>query len=382
MKRFFSALLALVLLLCFGLAALAATSASYRYDSTFKTKTLAKYTAFADVYSPGLSFALPGLTRTDFPGSYCTAMTPQGICFVEDYIVLSAYDEIDDYAKQSKTAPHAAHESVLYILSNADVSARKLVAVVILPAKPHAGGLAFDGTKLWIASTDQGVARVRWADIREPLSKRGDARIQIRLSSAQYQSVKLVDQRASFCSYALDALWVGDYRTDGTATLTAYALTQEGEDVPVLTQRFRCKLPNYVQGAVPTRDERGDMLYLSRSSGRAGSVAELRICTLSVDTNTYAWQRSLALPPMSEDLAVQDGVLYINFESAATGYSTIAGNKCLYPTDRVCAIELRALRRATADAWTSILSPTADSWNRLLSVFRELLTQITAQQKK
>lgn len=116
----------------------ATTSTEARIYSDFTTSPAYKnYSQFASLYVSKYSKPIPGLAHTDVNGTDCTNMVPQGICFAKDYLIISAYDA------------NGSCNSVLYVISTAD---RSYLMTVVLPTKAHVGGVAFDGTYLWVSN--------------------------------------------------------------------------------------------------------------------------------------------------------------------------------------------------------------------------------------
>lgn len=86
-------------------------------------------------------------TRLHKHADQCQAMTPQGVAVSEDYLFISAY------------CSQQEHHSQLYIIER--TSGRHLKTVV-LPKRPHVGGLVFDRATqmLWLTITGKGMGRV------------------------------------------------------------------------------------------------------------------------------------------------------------------------------------------------------------------------------
>ena len=62
-------------------------------------------------------------------------MIPQGITVAGDYMLVSAYDG-------SKTT-----ESVIFVINR---KTKKLCTTVVMPYASHLGGIAYDGTNIWV----------------------------------------------------------------------------------------------------------------------------------------------------------------------------------------------------------------------------------------
>ena len=80
-------------------------------------------------------YDIPGLTNTNVLGTNCKTMVPQGMCKMNDLVLISAYDS------------EGKANSVIYVL-NSD----GLLATMVLPFRSHVGGLIYDGTNVWIVN--------------------------------------------------------------------------------------------------------------------------------------------------------------------------------------------------------------------------------------
>ena len=95
-------------------------------------------------------------------------MVPQGICIARDYMLVTAYDNVKHMAGKKGAGGAAANRSVLYVLSNEDPTARKLLSTIVLPDVNHVGGIAFDGENIWIAkSTDRECSVISYGVIEQ-----------------------------------------------------------------------------------------------------------------------------------------------------------------------------------------------------------------------
>ena len=156
----------LVAVTLFGLVAVPAEAASVstgaRIYSDFKTSpAYNKYKDFANLYVSKYSIPVPGLAHTDVNGTDCTTMVPQGICFADDYMVLSAYDSA------------GSRNSVLYVISNTDGKNRQYLMTLVLPTKAHVGGVAFDGTYLWV-SNGKSVSSIKYSTLNSTVTSTTD----------------------------------------------------------------------------------------------------------------------------------------------------------------------------------------------------------------
>lgn len=348
-----------------------------RYEKMLKSPAVKDFAALLDAERsapiPGIKYA--AVTTDGGAISLCDAMTPQGVCFAGkngQYLLISAYcnDEALENSAYHKDVEEK-HESVIYVL---DADSGALLTTVTVDsyseaakqnktgAPPHAGGIAYDGAYLWIAKTN-GILAVDFAKI-EAIAESGAATGRVSCEAAKETftgvdgetvaeycsdepiSAFRLDTRASFVSTYNDLLIVGEYQTEGTATLSAYKIALGGGEM-TMAEQFRAQIPLHAQGAYILDRDGGTYLFVSRSAG-AVATGELFVYELSVDGGSAektALAADIPLPNMCEDLDVKDGYLYICYESAANRY--YAWNKpvkrSLLTTDRITAIDIGGL---------------------------------------
>lgn len=74
-------------------ASAASTTTSARlYSDVTTSPAFTNYSEFANLYNFTYSKPMPGMKNTNVNGKDCSTMTPQGICFAKDYMLVSAYD--------------------------------------------------------------------------------------------------------------------------------------------------------------------------------------------------------------------------------------------------------------------------------------------------
>jgi len=370
MKKILSLTLAALLLVGTVILASAATSTDYRYDAVFQTKTLPAYPAFQKLYTPEYSTALPGLTQTDIGGSSCAYMVPQALCFAGDYLILSAYDGVSSYVTDSgdSAASHSAHKSVLYVMDNQNPQGRALLTTVLLPENTHAGGVAFDGTYLWVSGKSQSLWRIPFADI-DAAVRSGAAEFDC---AAAAKVIKEVGHAVSLLTYGQGKLWIGTFEELKSGILYGYE-TAEENGTPLLKKAAELPLPNRSQGAAFYEKDGSEYLFVSRSYVRKpgfNHVSQMELYQVADLQKDAACAVRIPLPPMAEGIDISGDYAYLTFESAATPYSTVKGNLCDKPTDRVCALPLEALLA---------MKPSRLSlWAQILECLRVMINQIGA----
>lgn len=322
------------------------TSEGYRYYSSlsklYSQKGIKKdksvYSLLKKHASSKRSRAIPGLERalsvTPEEELLLKDMVPQGICRFGKLYLITAY------------SADRSNKSVMYVMD----SKWKLVTTVTLPHSYHYGGIAYDsgGDVIWLTgytpsifvqSGDWSVSCITGDELRAVIEEGRAGGKAAYLPAFTEDKIK-VGNRPSCLDYSNGRLWVGSfsdikscrivgYRTSGTELSADGAITITGLD---------SKLNGFVW------DGRQN-LYLSYSYGR-NSVSTAHITrvrfkkpvTSSVDVRKQK-RKKVKTPKMNEEMFIQDGYLYIIFESASVKYKG-SYNK----VDRVLAISKKAWR--------------------------------------
>lgn len=321
------------------------TSTEFRYPMRFQ-KTLGKYDMFHRLLDEEKSFAIPGLCVTnvtpdvevtkngeiiryaDIEKQMSEHMVPQGICFADDYVVLSAYDS------------EGKHNSILYVLSKEN---REYLTTIVLEDKNHVGGVAYDGKHLWIAkSGDNALSCISYERIHAAVNLKEDS------VGVVYDATYAISCRASFVDYYDGMLWVGVFEKEGqgVSVLRGFSL-EEHEGTTGLFPKDELFLPELANGAAILDVAGATYLMVDSSHGR-NQDSKVRIYKLNMNGDDYEnaicqFCTEYVFPPMLEEVSVDGDVAYFVFESAATKYSGDWFYRCKYPVDRVCAMPLEKL---------------------------------------
>lgn len=324
MKKSFKSALAVILTVITVLfsvfsAFAAETSDTARFGNSLSS-SVKTHSAFSKVIDADKStIAIPGLETTVFSdGTTADNMIPQGVCVANDYILITAYD----YAKE--------HNSVIYVI---DKKTGELKSVIEMPDKNHSGGIAFDGTLVWVAkSTSKKVKGIALIQIYTAAMLGGNYVLK------NYDAVIDTDCTASFITAYDDSLWVGTFTEKGNSTLTQYKISYSLTSVSA-EKGIVYTVPSKAQGAAFFTENETTYLAVTASYGRTLS-SKLYLFTVAEDGIKMV--RKLSAPPMLEEIDYSDGVLYSVFESAATEYST-KSNKCLQPVDVITVLDSQKL---------------------------------------
>ncbi len=279
------------------------------------------------------SYVIPGLkaTRTITDNSahtmdICTSMTPQGITFANDYVLISAYC----CTKQ--------HNSVIYVL---DKDTHDFLKEIVLPDKSHVGSIAFDNihNNVWVCCyNDSSKTAFVCAFSLEEMEK---YQFDISFSPIRYSLQYPIDtqKRTSFMNYYDNALYVGYFETNikAESTVQEFELNDDGglKTTPNLMNEIyedepdEYALPSsvfYISGNAQGMALNSTFVAITQSHGsdntsRLRTFSNLKNSDGNVDARDFNFLNAIDLPVMAEDCYMDaHGNLYVCFESAAYAY--------------------------------------------------------------
>ena len=262
------------------------------------------------------SFAIPGLINTNAGGFTSTTMCPQGLTFAKDYLLTSAYDLSGE------------ENTVIYVLGK---NTKRLLTTLVLPSKPHAGGLAFDGYNVWV-TTGSRVSAIPFSDVTKAV-KSGNSYVYV-----NYSTTVTLNITASYTTFYDNKLWVGTYNELQSTYMYSYKIS-DIKTIPTLTKVDTMVMPTRVQGIAFSNI---GTLFMSRS---CQLYAGLRGYMRQIDVYKPLYKEavngviplgnlvnSVSMPSMNEGIAINGNYLYVTFESGAFDKST-------YKMDRICAFK-------------------------------------------
>lgn len=293
---------------------------NYRNWALFKkSAAYKKYTTFRKNLVAGRTYVIPGIVTTNVRGFNSTSMCPQAITIAKKYMLMSAYDRAGE------------ENSVIYVM---DKKTRKYITTIVLPNKPHAGGLAFDGKNVWV-SNGKKVGAISYSVI--------DAAAKARVSykEVSYTAICPILTQASFMTYYDGKLWVGEYNEASSQNVYAYKTVVSAGAISLKSVN-RMPVPSKTQGMEFLKD--GTMI-LSRSAQvytwAKTYLSRLEVYKPSKPTKTGYIRRNRvvsrkAMPPMAEGVVTEGNYTYLVFESAVFGGSQ-------YPVDRICGFKTKSI---------------------------------------
>lgn len=283
-------------------------------------------------------FDIPDIAATNVLGDICNCMTPQGICVANEYILITAYCNVENYkddleandhveenqTRMMSEVNHHRHNSVVYILEK---DSKEHVSTLVFDDRSHVGGITFDGEYIWVAKG--GNCMIEAYSYSEMEKHILDDMSSCKLPKPVYEFK--CEYTTSFITYHNDSLWVGTFNSDPklNGVLTQYCISHE-RGVQCLQSNKVIFIPPHANGAtfVDVNDE--TYLAITTSYGR-NNDSSLYFYSVSDTLDKYIYYREykvLTLPPMAEEICLDGDNIYFLFESAATAYSNVEDNKC------------------------------------------------------
>lgn len=272
---------------------------------------------------------IPGMPDTkeeDFLNRYIfsQAQCPQGICFTDDFVLLTSYSSEDGCMGE---------------LMVMDRESGDWLVTLGMDENSHLGGIAFDGINVWVCNSyENSIERISYDFIRLMATENAGEVIDARHVVDTYP----VRNVPSCITFYGGRLWIATHTQVMNSGMVAYHYSS-AEDTLVPLSEY--EIPSKVQGVAFGED---GSLYLSRSYGReSSSYLYCYESIIALDAKPKRPALAVELPPCSEELDVCDDTLYVLFESAGEKYleGTDGKGKSLSPIDRLLMIPTSELSR-------------------------------------
>jgi hypothetical protein len=278
---------------------------------------------------------IPGVVETCIKGekrrSTHDDYVPQGLCRAEQYFLVTAYDGEKE------------NNSVIYVV---DTEEQKVVSTLTLPNRYHAGGITFDGERIWLtgATSDKYEGKPFLQYIEYPVFKKVISESLHRITEGEISEKVYIKNKPSFLEYSDGVLWVGTYvasRNTERGFLNGYPVLSDGEKVKLDTMMYYVisGIDSSAQGAAIN----GSRLYVSSSYMGWTSRVKTSFVTMYDISDVIRGKthinvsgkevRRIEVPKMNEEIMIYQGILYINFESAYDGWPAP-----VIRTDRIIAV--------------------------------------------
>jgi hypothetical protein len=269
---------------------------------------------------------IPGMPTTreaDLENNYIfsTSQCPQGICFTDDYVLLTSYSEEDD----------CLGELMVFDRESGDY----LVTLGMDPLS-HLGGIAFDGNNVWVCNSSQNTIERISFDFIELMATQNKGNV---VDASEVVDIYPVENTPSCITWYSDRLWIATHTILFNSEMVAYYYDSNQNELNALSSY---QIPAQVQGVA--FDDTGSV-YLSTSYGRKSSSylkMYSSVVSLSTSPGDPLWQ--IEMPPGSEEIDIHDESLFVLFESAGEKYydGTDGKGKSLSPIDKILIVDLSA----------------------------------------
>ncbi|BCP59702.1 hypothetical protein [Streptococcus parasuis] len=285
------------------------------------------------------TFVIPGLVQSESiqakgedrgDTEQTEDMTPQGLSFLEKYVLISAYSKGGEV------------NSVIWVL---DKESGDYIKTIVLPSTSHVGGMAYDSKneRLWVTTTDEeSSAQVSALDLQtieeDDFVSTNDP------VTFDYQFNLDQVERSSYMAYDQEKLLVGYFDKDEHGHLGIYQLDPAGfpadkdEETELYQPLTVVKTPDQVQGIVVYEDQ----ILFSQSYGNKDSkILWFDFTGYDTLTDMSIPKKELVAPPYLQQILVEDQFLYLLFESSSLKYRI---NPTVTSMDRVVALSLEKLK--------------------------------------
>ena len=279
---------------------------------------------------------IPGLVKTCSASKDEKKMSkqfvPQGICRAGRFWLVTAYD-----AKKKC-------RSVIYAI---DPLMKEIVATIVLPNRYHAGGIAFDNENIWITGDTSDRYKgepflqfIKFEDFRKMI----DEPVHI-VRNSEISRPIYIKNVPSFLEYDKGTLWVGTYiGRKKTAESYMYGYKVLSDEAGVRLNTLLVTIISGIDSSAQGADIDGNSLYVS-SSYQGGNIAikssyitkynirQVKEGSQSLSVTGREVKR-IEVPKMNEEILVENGHVYINFESASEAWKT-----SVIKTDRILSVD-------------------------------------------
>ncbi len=246
-------------------------------------------------------------------------MYPQGICFTEKYVFITLYT----------TEKKELGKIMVFDKENSE-----FMASFGMDAKSHLGGIAYDGADIWVCnSSNMSVERISYSFICNFIKEHPGESLDIRNLVERYP-VNLIPSCITFYE---NQLWVATHAKQTNSQMISYSFMKEENR---LEFHRIYHIPSKVQGVT---FEEGGKVILSTSYGRRrSSYLKIYSSVESMTNNIEKYEKMIELPPCSEGISMEQGRLYVIFESAGEKYleGTDGKGKSISPLDKLLVIDL------------------------------------------
>ncbi|MGN0483669.1 MAG: InlB B-repeat-containing protein [Lachnospiraceae bacterium] len=242
---------------------------------------------------------------------------PQGLCLTDDYILVTAY------------CVQGGKVGSLHVF---DRETGEYLVTLGMKETSHLGGVAFDGSHVWICHSDNQTLECMDYQYLKML-----AQLKLKKCVDCTESITecKVENRPSCVTCYDGHIWVATQTAFFKSLMFSYVYTN-GE----LVADGCYEIPDKVQGI---DFDRNGHVYLSTSLGRKRSSYLKQYQSLKELDRHPNWpQKKIEMPPCAEEIDVDGGKVYVLFESAGLKYfaGTDGKGNSYAPIDKILSIQL------------------------------------------
>lgn len=246
-------------------------------------------------------------------------MVPQGITLMGDYILITSYDNL------------GKRNSIVHVLDKKG----NLVNKVTLDNKSHVGGISYDkeNNLIWLPDDDG----VLLAYESEEFINKKNVKYKYKFNNVSDELKDFLNKDRKLIAFlTIDDgyIYIGNFSKDNKSIVKKYEIINNGEEI-LLKYMNKFKVPAKTQSI--TFKNIGNKKYmLTSNSYTRRKSSYIKVFEYKEEISDYEKEiKSIELPPMLEQIVVDDNNLYIIFESNAKKYSN-----CLEKIGYICVLDL------------------------------------------
>ncbi len=246
-------------------------------------------------------------------------MYPQGICFTEDYMLITLYA----HSKQS------LGKIMVY-----DKTTGEFLISFGMDINSHLGGITYDGNNIWVCNSSKiAVERISYNFICTSIEHHKGKCLDIRNLVEKYP-VNLIPSCITFFD---GRLWVATHTKQTNSQMISYRFDEKKNQLYFDDIYF---IPSKVQGMI--FDENGRVILSTSYGRRKSSYIKIYSSVDAMSKNVKEYDKMIELPPCSEGISFDNQKVHVIFESAGKKYleGTDGKGKSIAPLDKILVIDL------------------------------------------
>jgi len=241
----------------------------------------------------------------------------QGICFTDDYILISSYSSKFDCLGELMVFQKNSGE---YLIT------------LGLDKMSHLGGIAFDGKNIWICnSSKMSIERISYEYLCEKVENHSGEMVDIRNDVEVYR-VSIIPSCITFYN---NKLLIATHTKWANSRMMAYVYDDKND---ILEYYETYRIPSKVQGIA--FDEEGKVFFSTSYGRKKSSYIKVYDSIDSMADDVENYSKIIEMPPCSEGIDFYNNKLYVVFESAGRKFleGTDGKGKSIAPLDKILII--------------------------------------------